>query len=136
MTITAETEGVEAPPSVLLILGGQMPCDTADCKVIFGHPVDLDSEFAAPARQQLQQVAVAEHGWKQTTAGLFICSDCASGPLGMVVVEHPHWSPRPEVDSRPPVMHGDNVSTMAIPAVSVADLRQPSGKRPYAEALA
>lgn len=127
MTITT----LEAPPSVQLIFGGQMPCDTAECKVIFGHPVDLDSEFTAPVRQQLQQVATAEHGWKQTTAGLFICSDCAGGPLGLVVVEQPHWNTPRKAEPRLPVMTGDNVSTVAIPAIRVTDLRDPAGRFPY-----
>jgi hypothetical protein len=134
MTITAEaeTEAVEIPKSLELLLGGQMPCDTAGCKVIFGHPVELDSEYAAPLRQQLQQVAAAEHGWKQTTASLFVCPDCAAGPLGLVVVEDPHWNPLPKTQPRPPVMHGDNVSTIAIPAIRVADLRTPpAGVHPY-----
>lgn len=134
MTVTAEpeTEAVEIPKSLELLLGGQMPCDTAGCKVIFGHPVESDSGYAAPLRQQLQRVAAAEHGWKQTTAGLFICSDCARGPLGLVVVEQPRWNAPLTVVTRPPVMHGDNVSTMAIPAIRVADLRtSTAGPHPY-----
>ncbi|MEV6035973.1 hypothetical protein AB0L65_32790 [Nonomuraea sp. NPDC052116] len=128
VTVDTETEAVKIPKSLDDLFNGQMSCDTAGCKVIFGHPVDLDSEYTAPVRQQLQQAAAAEHGWKQTTAGLFICPDCASGPLGWVVVELPHWSTRPsaESDSRPPVMHGDNVSTIAIPAVV-----EPAGDHPY-----
>lgn len=131
MTITAETETVEAPPSVLLVLGGQMPCDTAGCKAIFGHPVDLDSDFHAPARHQLQQAAADGHGWKQTIAGLFICSDCACGPLGLVVIEEPHWNTPPRAEPRPPVMTGDDVSTIAIPAIRVADVRNSAGPHPY-----
>ncbi|MEU4224364.1 hypothetical protein AB0F17_08725 [Nonomuraea sp. NPDC026600] len=131
MTVTADTEAIKIPKSLEDIFGGQMSCDIAGCKVIFGHPVDLDSEFTAPAREQLQRAAAAEHGWKQTVARLLICPDCAAGPLGRVVVEEPHWNAPPRVEPRPPVMTGDDVSTIAIPAIRVADLRNPAGRRPY-----
>jgi hypothetical protein len=131
MTVTADTEAIKIPKSLEDLFGGQMTCDTAGCKAIFGHPVDLDSDFHAPPRQQLQRAAVDGHGWKQTLAGLSICSDCACGPLGLVVAEEPHWNTQPRAEPLPPVMVGDDVATIALPAIRVADLRTSAGRRPY-----
>lgn len=133
-TTPAETsESLKAPKSLDDLWGGQMSCDIAGCKAIFNLPVDLDGVDPTPVRQRLQRVASSpKHGWKQTTAGLFVCPGCASGPLGWVVARTPRWNVRLGVEPRLPVMHGDNVSTMALPAIRVADLRtSPAGPHPY-----
>lgn len=125
MTITL----AEAAVPLTVVEKGQLVCDIAACTTIYGHPVVVDHPTLTP-RQQLRKAAIMS-GWREDVAGLVVCPDCVSSPVGIVV---PGWAQRwappegIELQVGPPVMNGDTQQTLTIPAVvePVA-----AGRRPY-----
>lgn len=71
--------------TLTLTSDGHLDCDL--CPARYDHTIVVDHPSLAP-RQQLRQAAVRA-GWKQTSAGLDVCPDCADGVAAILV---PGWA--------------------------------------------
>jgi hypothetical protein len=76
---------VTAAATPVLTSQGQLECDL--CPARSDHTIVVGHATLTP-RQQLRQAA-GRAGWKQTSAGLDVCPDCADGAAAILV---PGWT--------------------------------------------